>query len=163
LETSTVVRELWQESVVKQRQGETRVEGGSMAPTIQRGDTVRFETIERAGRIVRGDILVIDMGSETVVHRVIGLMSSGGVRYLRHKGDASLISDLVPADCVVGRVVAILPANGGTIKVDRRRVWLVNWFVDGTYRVTIRVLRKIQRRAAKASLRTSDAEQGRGL
>jgi signal peptidase I len=151
--TTAVLSELWREGLIKRGHGETLVEGNSMAPTINPGDTVVFKTIAPPTTLAAGDIAVVDQEGETVVHRIISATKREGLVSYRHKGDNSLISDLVKQDQIVGRVISIKPRDGRPIEPNSRWLWLVNRFVDAGYRATVKVLRGVQRRAATGASR----------
>jgi hypothetical protein len=86
------------------RMGTLPVEGRSMAPTLRGRSRVWFLPLER-GPARRGEILLYRQGELLVVHRV--LRRHPGPAY-RTKGDGrpTFDSALVPADAVIGRVVA---------------------------------------------------------
>lgn len=145
MKNQAVVRELWREGLIKKGYGETLIDGTSMAPTIKKGETVKFEAVTQASRIVLGDIAIIGFKDDTIVHRLIGTTTRDGVLFYRHKGDGALDSGLVRPSQIVGRVVSIRRQDGRVVTPNRRFLWFVNWFTDVAFRINNRILRLIQR------------------
>jgi signal peptidase len=84
------------------------VGGGSMEPTLHRGDLVVFRRGET--RPAPGDVVVLAAdGHQPYVHRVQEATAGGYVT----RGDANPIADLapVPASDLRGRVCLVLPTS----------------------------------------------------
>ncbi|WP_255150867.1 signal peptidase I [Halorarius halobius] len=107
------------------------VMSGSMEPAISPGDVVLVREVPPR-RIERGDVITYEFtdGGGAVqrrTHRVVDVVAREDGRYFRTKGDANDAPDpqLVPADAVVGRVVATLPVVGHVTLFASTRVGFV--------------------------------------
>jgi len=94
------------------RLGTLPVQGGSMLPTLQAGQTLLADL--SAGRRRRGDLLVFRQDDYLVVHRLVGPAGSARrQRPLRTRGDAMLDLDPpVGLDRVRGTVIAFKDDGG---------------------------------------------------
>jgi signal peptidase len=80
------------------------IAGGSMEPTLSRGDLVIAASWEPVGA---GDVVLFEDGGALVVHRVVRVLPTGDVIT---RGDANPVADLEPVavEAIRGRVVARL-------------------------------------------------------
>ncbi|HUI23353.1 MAG TPA: signal peptidase I [Nitrososphaerales archaeon] len=93
-----------------------RVDGRSMLPTLEGGDLVVIQSVP-IGDVHVGDIIVYNnlcsTGGESVVHRVVGIISGG----LITKGDnnpltdqsSNIASSPITQQCLEGKVVFVVP------------------------------------------------------
>ena len=97
-----------------------RAEGDSMAPAIGDGDVV---TVAPVGEPAPGDVLLCRTGDRLVLHRLIGVDTSGrAVRFIL-RGDAARRPDPpVDKDDVLGRVVAVRRRRAARL-IRRRLGW----------------------------------------
>ena len=79
------------------------VQGTSMDPFLKAGAQVHLEAIPPAG-LVLGDLMAYLQGDALIVHRYLGRVDQGGVRFFRQKGDNLPGAGLVHPDALVGRV-----------------------------------------------------------
>lgn len=94
--------------------------GTSMQPAIQDGQMIRVGPVPQGGPR-RGDILFYRSGSDrAVIHRLLRKVRIKGGEWFLSGGDACVDTDApVPADQVLGRVVAVEAANGRVVRLDR--------------------------------------------
>lgn len=103
--------------------GAAVVAGGSMAPTLRRGDVVVYR--RGVGASV-GDLIVLGPPGRRFVHRVVGRTPDGR---LVTRGDANPIPDRDPtaSASVAGRVVLAVPMSGLLTRlaasVPHARLW----------------------------------------
>lgn len=91
-----------------------KVDGGSMAPAIARGDLI--VVTPAPARVEPGQIVVMTVGQEVVTHRVVGVKGDGT---LLTRGDANRVNDDwgLQQVKVVGLYVATLPWLGAVLPV----------------------------------------------
>ena len=90
------------------------ISSGSMTPAIPVGAVVVLDPVTATG-VRTGDVVTLRLDNGAVfTHRVMRLVSLGGVPYVETKGDANLAVDptLTPLDHVIGRVSFTLPFVG---------------------------------------------------
>jgi hypothetical protein len=94
------------------REGQVRVQGESMRPTLRPGQLLAVDFAP--GPAARGDLLVFRQGDLLLVHRVLGSARPlEGRPRLRTRGDGVPVLDpAVDLDRVLGRVVAFEDADG---------------------------------------------------
>ena len=93
--------------------------GRSMEPTIREGDILVFRGVSTE-EVKVGDVLLFQVPDEMVrllperiTHRVVEIRKKAGVTYFRTKGDnAPLDTFEIPADKVMGLIIAVLPYVG---------------------------------------------------
>jgi signal peptidase I len=106
-----ILSELWLDAVSVRGAAWACVTSTSMSPLIKEGDHVLIERVS-PGHIRFGDIVVFKVAGSLAVHRALGKRHVNGIAYLREKGDAVLLSTLVPEEDVVGRVRCIRGRGG---------------------------------------------------
>lgn len=106
-----VLSQLWLDAVSVRGAAWARVVSSSMSPLIKDGDYVLIEGVS-PGHIRFGDIVVFKVAGNLAVHRALGKRHVNGTAYLREKGDAVLLSTLVPEEDVVGRVRCVSGRGG---------------------------------------------------
>ncbi len=89
--------------------------GESMSPTLERGWTVSVGPQDRT--LEPGDVVLIDAPSGHVIHRYLGTVTWGSPpqEFVVHAGDSSVLSAVVPASWVKGRVHAVVHPGGRPI------------------------------------------------
>jgi hypothetical protein len=94
------------------REGQVRVQGESMLPTLRPGQLLAVDFAPAPA--ARGDLLVFRQGDLLLVHRVLGSARPlDGRPRLRTRGDgAPQLDPAVDLDRVMGRVVAFEAADG---------------------------------------------------
>ena len=92
--------------------GRVRVQGASMMPTLEAGQTLAVEF--SPARIGRGDLLVFRQANYLVVHRLLGRTRfPDGRPSLRTRGDGKIgLDPHVAPDRVLGRVTAVQGRDG---------------------------------------------------
>lgn len=98
------------------------MQGVSMAPLIEQGDTITIRLLEH-DRLRIGDLMAFWNGSAVVIHRLIKRRQGMEGVHLCEKGDGLSTWNWIEADRVLGRVVAI-GRSGRTIEVTR---WPLTW------------------------------------
>jgi signal peptidase len=99
------------------------IRSGSMVPTYQVGDVVLVEQT-RADELRAGDVASLEYYpeyGESLTHRVRSVQTEDGRVDVETRGDANDSSEdwSVPADAMVGRVVASIPAIGAPATLVR--------------------------------------------
>lgn len=89
----------------------------SMHPYIQMGDLILDKSVDPAELEVGDVITFFDPASQShsvVTHRIVEIVSEGGVNYFRTQGDFNNVADqdLVPFDNVVGIYLFRIPSAG---------------------------------------------------
>lgn len=82
------------------------VMSGSMMPLINIGERI-VVAADKPKNIRIGDVVLFKSGQLLVVHRIIGKRHRSGSVLYRQKGDASLHSELIQLEQIIGKVVAI--------------------------------------------------------
>jgi len=95
--------ELWLDAVSLRGAAWACVASASMSPLIRDGDYVLVDRVS-PNEVRFGDIVVFKVAGNLAVHRALGKGHTDGTACLREKGDASVLSTLVPEEDVVGRV-----------------------------------------------------------
>ncbi len=112
------------------RNGQVRVRGTSMLPTLVEGQIVFVDFAP--GRLARGDVLLFRLDDLLIVHRLVGeVWRRDGRHYYRARGDGRIHLDppVVP-ERVVGRVVALFNADGWWSirgRAARTYAWFLAW------------------------------------
>jgi signal peptidase I len=111
-----VLPEMWQEVCRSGKIVNFKITTGSMEPTIRVGDTVKVRHVKLTG-IRPGDIAAFRNAENIVVHRIVRVIRSSGSLSFFQMGDQGGISQNVPADSIIGKVIAI-NRNGREIDVN---------------------------------------------
>lgn len=112
------------------RNGQVRVRGTSMLPTLVEGQIVFVDFAP--GRLQRGDVVLFRLDDLLIVHRLVGeVRRRDGRHYYRARGDGRIHLDppIVP-ERIVGRVVALCNANGWWSirgRAARTYAWFLAW------------------------------------
>jgi signal peptidase I len=90
------------------------IKGGSMAPTIERGDLILVTSAP--ARIEPGMVLVLNVGGQAVTHRVVAVNADGS---FVTRGDANHVDDDWGGQPVkvIGRYLATIPWLGAILSV----------------------------------------------
>lgn len=98
-----------------------KAHGYSMYPSIRPGSLLVIEPIKIKGAPVAGEIVAIKRESGLVVHRVIKVNISDGVREYIARGDSNAFADSpVRIDMIAGRVVKAEPTGENPVPADIR-------------------------------------------
>jgi signal peptidase I len=111
--SSMILNELWEELLYKDGTCWGTVISNSMNPLITRGDQVMVEIVP-AGKLHFGDIIVFKKDGLLVTHRMLGKRKHEGDYHSLEKGDALLMTSLVPTGSIIGIVRKIRKLNGKT-------------------------------------------------
>ena len=86
--------------------------GTSMAPTINSGDTVLWVEVDNMAKLKVGDIIIFKHPTrvENIAHRIVEVEVVGGVYQFRTKGDdlSEPDRDMVPEGNVHGLVIGVI-------------------------------------------------------
>ena len=87
-----------------------RVHGWCMWPTLWPGDLVRLEKL--SGVPKQGALLACDRNGRMILHRLVGVKSTGGRTWLKCAGDRRASTDLpIELSNVTARVTRISPGS----------------------------------------------------
>ncbi|OVE75619.1 hypothetical protein BVX97_04335 [bacterium E08(2017)] len=120
-----------------------RVHGMSMAPFVRDGDMVRISPVN-TGDLKVGDLAAVTPvdGATPLVHRVIGIKSTGESRELLIKGDRCVYNDgWISEDCVVGKVQSVIR--------DEKKV---HWGIPGVLLALLSRVGVLSRFAVRAAM-----------
>jgi len=151
------------------REGQVRVAGESMLPTLRPGQLLRVDFAP--GPAARGDLLVFRQGDLILVHRVLGSARPlEGRPRLRTRGDGAPVLDpAVDLDRVLGRVLALEDADGwrsvrgGPARVYARWVAWHDLFWAGMRELSVRFDGRLERYGIPLRFRPWTTAVDRGL
>ncbi len=115
-ERKAALSEMWQEACQNGSTVSFKIASGSMRPALEIGDTVRVRRVEPS-KIRAGDIVAFRDGGNVFVHRIVRVDRANGSASFYQMGDAGGISQIVPADRIIGKVAAI-NKNGREVRLD---------------------------------------------
>lgn len=142
-----VLDQLWHASFRKQGYSKLQVASGSMTPLINIGDRVRVVAIKNPKDVRVGDIVLFKFKGHYLVHRIVGKLVLHNELYFRQKGDAGMNSEILPADRILGKVIAIEKPRG-VIHLDGVAGKSINLFMGMCFAVVdnlYRGARKVRR------------------
>lgn len=102
-----VLDQLWQASFKKLGYGKLKIAGESMTPLINIGDRVKVSAIEDPRSVRVGALVLFKTNGYYLVHRIVGKLNSRDGLHFRQKGDATILSSIISADQIIGKVTAI--------------------------------------------------------
>lgn len=123
-EKANVIAEMQEELFCKQGEGWFRIISGSMRPLIDAQDRVLAKRME-ADEVKPGDIILFKNSNALVTHRVMERYYENRGLFFLQKGDRGGSVGMIPAESVLGKVVAI-EKNGTVLRLDRGRGRIVN-------------------------------------
>lgn len=90
------------------------VGSGSMSPEIKKGDAVIIEKLKDSTPLEKGTIVAFRNNNKTIVHRIVGIETIGGVNYYHTKGDFNNTEDnlSLTRDDIIGTVDIKIPYIG---------------------------------------------------
>ncbi len=115
-----LLQEMWFEAFEKTGTATMLVVGNSMRPSILKGDRVVVSTLSEEDSVRAGDVVLLRLENALVVHRILWRAGRKDERRYRQKGDAALISSVVGADAILGKVVGVRQ-DGGMRRLDAGR------------------------------------------
>lgn len=132
---------------------------GSMNPAFNTGSLVAVKPID-PGELQVGDIITFGSPQGKIVtHRVVGIDTHDGLRFVT-KGDANGAADsgLVPADRVIGLVVASVPWLGRILVFSQTRQGLLLMIIIPALVILILEARSLWLNAAKLEKEQAEKE-----
>ncbi len=90
------------------------VRGHSMWPLLDEGDMVTIVPLGRSAEV--GDVLLFSYEQMLILHRVVKVKESDGVRSLVMRGDNNEDVETITEKDVMGRMSAVVRRNGGWIE-----------------------------------------------
>jgi hypothetical protein len=121
----TSLTRLWQRS---QTRACLTVRSGSMAPVIPTGSRVQVQF--QPGLPEVGEIVVYQIGTALIIHRLMEIVNLSEGSYCICKGDANALPDPpIPADALLGIVIAIMPRKKRdwwtVLRLNRNVRWII--------------------------------------
>lgn len=115
---AALFQELWVDLLSATGEGTLSAAGGCMLPSLAPGDRVAVEKLP-VGDYRIGDVIVYRGSHSLVAHRLVGAFRAGGTSFVVHKGDNSSVRGVLPRGDILGRVTAVVGADGSRVPVVR--------------------------------------------
>jgi len=138
---ASLISEMQEELFLKQGQGWFRIVSGSMRPLIDIRDRVLAKRVDPFD-VQSRDIILFKNSNALVTHRIMERVDKNRELFFLQKGDGGGSVGMIPAQSVLGKVVAI-EKNGTVLRLDRGRGRIVNTILGinsyAGYQVTTKI------------------------
>ena len=121
-----------------------KAHGYSMYPAIKPGSIIIIEPLNQKGNPVAGEIIAIRRENGMVVHRLVKIIITNGVRYYIARGDSNAYADApITIDRISGRVVRSEPSGENPVPAEIRINKSPNYFMNRIRVIFIFIKKKL--------------------
>jgi signal peptidase I len=122
-----------------------KAHGYSMYPCIKPGSLILIEPISVKGFPRPGEIIAIRRESGLIVHRLVKINISNGIRYYIARGDSNAYADNpVKIDKIVGRITGAESTGENPVAADVRLNTRPNYFINRIRVIALILWKKIK-------------------
>ena len=141
-----IVREIGFSLLSEGKTIKVRADGYSMYPAIKPGSQLLIEPISVKGNPVPGEIIAIKREQGLVVHRLVRVVSKGGITSYIARGDSNALEDApVMIGRIAGRIVGAETTGENPVPADISINTKPNYYLNRLKVIVIVLLKKIKK------------------
>lgn len=123
-----------------------KAHGYSMYPSIKPGSVLLIEPIALKGKPVPGEIIAIKREQGLIVHRLVRIVSKGGITSYIARGDSNALEDApVMQGKIAGRIVGAEPTGENPVPADISVNTKTNYYLNRLKVIGIVLEKKVRK------------------